>query len=181
MTASHQRPLRGLASSAQDIATSRYRSETVQISVYAVGRKMPAWVDQATADYARRMPRRWRFGFREFVQAQGDNPGLIMAREADALLAAIPDKAHVIALDNRGQNWSTQVVAEQLQSWQELGKSLILLIGGADGLHARCRERADQLWSLSALTFPHPLVRVVVAEQLYRAQSLLDNHPYHRA
>ena len=104
-----------------------------------------------------------------------------MAREAEALLAAIPEKAHVIALDNRGASWSTEQVAEQLERWQELGKSLVLLIGGADGLHPSVRQRADQMWSLSALTFPHPLVRVVLAEQLYRAQSLLDNHPYHRA
>jgi len=127
------------------------------------------------------MPRRWQFAVREFPQAQGDISDIIMAREADSLLDAIPDKAHVIALDNRGKSWSTEQVATQLASWQELGKSLVFLIGGADGLHPRCRDRADQMWSLSQLTFPHPLVRVVLVEQLYRAQSLLDNHPYHRA
>ncbi|MGQ7845348.1 23S rRNA (pseudouridine(1915)-N(3))-methyltransferase RlmH [Granulosicoccus sp. 3-233] len=153
----------------------------MQISVYAVGRKMPAWVSQASEDYIKRMPRRWQFQVREFAQAQGDSKDVIMAREAEVLLAAIPDKAHVIALDNRGRSWSTEQVAEQLERWQELGKSLILLIGGADGLHPSVRQRADQMWSLSDLTFPHPLVRVVLAEQLYRAQSLLDNHPYHRA
>lgn len=153
----------------------------MQISVYAVGRKMPAWVNQASADYIKRMPRRWQFEVREFAQSQGDSSDVIMAREADVLLAAIPDKAHVIALDNRGAAWSTEQVAEQLERWQELGKSLVVLIGGADGLHPRCRERSDQMWSLSPLTFPHPLVRVVLAEQLYRAQTLLDNHPYHRA
>ncbi|ASJ76127.1 23S rRNA (pseudouridine(1915)-N(3))-methyltransferase RlmH [Granulosicoccus antarcticus] len=153
----------------------------MQISVYAVGRKMPAWVNQASADYIKRMPRRWQFEVREFAQSQGDSSDVIMAREADMLLAAIPDKAHVIALDNRGAAWSTEQVAGQLERWQELGKSLVVLIGGADGLHPRCRERADQMWSLSPLTFPHPLVRVVLAEQLYRAQTLLDNHPYHRA
>ena len=153
----------------------------MQISVYAVGRKMPAWVNQASDDYIKRMPRRWQFQVREFAQAQGDSKDVIMAREAEALLSAIPDKAHVIALDNRGASWSTEQVAQQLERWQELGKSLIVLIGGADGLHPSVRERADQMWSLSPLTFPHPLVRVVLAEQLYRAQSLLDNHPYHRA
>ncbi len=153
----------------------------MQISVFAVGRKMPAWVNQASDDYIKRMPRRWQFQVREFAQAQGDSKDVIMAREAEALLAAIPDKAHVIALDNRGASWDTEQVAQQLERWQELGKSLILLIGGADGLHPSVRKRADQMWSLSPLTFPHPLVRVVLAEQLYRAQSLLDNHPYHRA
>ena len=153
----------------------------MQISVYAVGRKMPAWVQQASNDYVKRMPRRWQFVVREFPQAQGDTSDIIMAKEADLVLDAIADKAHVIALDNRGKSWSTEQVATQLSSWQELGKSLIFLIGGADGLHPRCRERADQMWSLSPLTYPHPLVRVVLVEQLYRAQSLLDNHPYHRA
>lgn len=153
----------------------------MQISVYAVGRKMPAWVQQASDEYVKRMPRRWQFTVREFPQAQGDTSDIIMAKEADALLDAIPDKAHVIALDNRGRSWDTSQVATQLESWQELGKSLIFLIGGADGLHPRCRERADQMWTLSPLTYPHPLVRVILVEQLYRAQSLLDNHPYHRA
>lgn len=153
----------------------------MQMSVYAVGRKMPAWVQQASNDYIKRMPRRWQFAVREFVQAQGDTGDIIMAREADSLLAAIPDKAHVIALDNRGSSWSTPQVAEQLASWQSLGKSLVFLVGGADGLHPKCRARSDQMWSLSPLTYPHPLVRVILVEQLYRAQSLLDNHPYHRA
>lgn len=153
----------------------------MQITVYAVGRKMPTWVLQASQEYVKRMPRRWQFQVREFAQSQGENSEIIMSREADALLAAIPEKSHVVALDNRGHHWSTEDVASQLENWQTLGKSVVLLIGGADGLHPRCRERADQLWSLSPLTFPHPLVRIILAEQLYRAQSLLDNHPYHRA
>lgn len=153
----------------------------MQISVHAVGRKMPAWVAQACDEYIKRMPRRWQFRFREFAQAQGDSAELIMSREAEALLASIPDKSHVIALDNRGKSWSTEQLAGQLERWQELGKPVVMLIGGADGLHPDVRRRADQMWSLSELTFPHPLVRVVLAEQLYRAQSILDNHPYHRA
>lgn len=142
---------------------------------------MPGWVQQASDDYSKRLPKRWQFQVREFQQAQGDSSDIIMSREADVLLSVIPDKAHVIALDNRGSSWSTEQVAARLETWQGLGKNLILLIGGADGLHPRCRERADQLWSLSPLTFPHPLVRVILVEQLYRAQSLLDKHPYHRA
>ncbi len=149
--------------------------------MFAVGRKMPAWVQAAATEYTRRMPRRWQFEWREFAQAQGDSADVVMAREADVILAAIPDKAHVIALDNRGHSWTTEEVSVQLERWQELGKSLVFLIGGADGLHQSCRDRADQLWSLSPLVFPHPLVRVILVEQLYRAQSVLDNHPYHRA
>jgi len=153
----------------------------VQISVFAIGRKMPAWVDTASGDYIKRLPGRWKFSVREFAAAQGASRDLVMAREAQSLLEAIPDKAHVIALDNRGTAWSTEQLATQLQGWQELGKSIILVIGGAEGLHHQVRERADQQWCLSPLTFPHPLVRVILVEQLYRGQSLLDNHPYHRA
>jgi len=153
----------------------------LQISVYAVGRKMPAWVNMAVSDYMKRLPQRWQFEVREFPQAQADNGELTMSREADSLLAALPAKAHVVALDNRGRTWSTEQLAAELEGWQSLGKSIVLLTGGPEGLHQRCRERADQLWSLSPLTFPHPLVRVIVTEQLYRAQSILDHHPYHRA
>jgi len=153
----------------------------VHVSVFAVGKKMPAWVHDASKDYMKRLPRRWRFSVREFAQAQEQNSELTMAKEAANICAAIPDRAHVVALDNLGQQWSTEQVSGQLSYWQSLGQDIIFLIGGADGLHQRCRDRADQIWSLSALTYPHPLVRVILVEQLYRAQSLLDHHPYHRA
>ena len=142
---------------------------------------MPVWVQHACADYVKRMPRRWQFSFREFGQAQGSSSEVIMAREADVLLNAMPEKSHVVALDNRGKAWSTEQLSQQLGSWQALGKNIVLVVGGADGLHSTVKQRADQQWSLSPLTFPHPLVRIILAEQLYRAQTLLDNHPYHRA
>lgn len=104
-----------------------------------------------------------------------------MAKEAHMIIEALPEKSHVIALDNLGICWSTEQAAKQLEKWQESGKDLVFVIGGADGLHPDIRARANQLWSLSPLTFPHPLVRVVLTEQLYRSQSLLENHPYHRA
>lgn len=142
---------------------------------------MPSWVEEASSDYAKRLPGRWKFTIREIAQAKGPNSNVIMAREADALLDAIPGKAHVVVLDNLGTEWSTAQVASHLNQWQTLGKDIVLVIGGADGLDQRIREKANQLWCLSPLTFPHPLVRVIVLEQLYRAQSMLDNHPYHRA
>lgn len=142
---------------------------------------MPEWVESASRDYIKRLPARWKFTVREFTQAQGPNSDVVMAKEANRLLDAIPDKSYVIALDNRGSAWSTEKLADQLRGWQELGKNIVLIIGGAEGLHSTIRERADQQWCLSPLTFPHPLVRVIVIEQLYRGQSLLDNHPYHRA
>ena len=153
----------------------------MQVSVFAIGRKMPQWVQLACSDYIKRLPKNWKFSVREFSQAQGSSSDVIIAKEADMLLAAITDKSHVVVLDNLGKSWTTENVAENLRLWQELGKNIVLIIGGADGLHDSVRRRADQQWSLSPLTFPHPLVRVILSEQLYRAQSLLDNHPYHRA
>jgi 23S rRNA (pseudouridine1915-N3)-methyltransferase len=97
------------------------------------------------------------------------------------MLAAIGKGDGVIALDVLGKAWSTEHLAEQIKSWQMSGRNMSLLIGGPDGLSEACLQRAEQRWSLSALTFPHPLVRVILAEQLYRAWSINNNHPYHRA
>jgi 23S rRNA (pseudouridine1915-N3)-methyltransferase len=103
-----------------------------------------------------------------------------MADEAAALLAAIPRDAHVVALDGRGKAWSSEDLAAQLERWRMQGRDLAFLIGGPDGLAPAVLARADQRWSLGPATLPHPLVRIVVAEQLYRAVSQLGNHPYHR-
>ena len=92
----------------------------------------------------------------------------------------IPPSAHVVALDQGGKLWSTPQLAEALVRWQDLGREVALLIGGPEGLADECRARADEAWSLSRLTFPHPLVRVIAAEQLYRAWTILSHHPYHR-
>ena len=153
----------------------------MHLTLHVVGRRMPGWVQQGVDEYVRRLPRHWQFSVREIPQATGGSVDERTVREAENLLAGVPEKARVVALDNRGSAWSTVELAQQLEQWQGIGKPLSLLIGGPDGLHERCRQRADQQWSLSALTFPHPLVRIVVAEQLYRAHSLLNNHPYHRA
>ncbi len=149
--------------------------------VFAVGKRMPGWVEQGVADYQKRLPSHWRFELREFAQAKASNAEQGMQREADTLLDATPAQAHVVALDNLGDQWTTAKLSTQLENWQALGKPIVFYIGGPDGLHSRCRERSNQLWSLSALTYPHPLVRIVLLEQLYRAHSLLNNHPYHRA
>ncbi len=149
--------------------------------LFAIGKRMPSWVEQGVADYQKRLPSHWRFEIREFAQAKAANAEKGMQQEAGALLDATPDKAHVIALDNLGEQWSTPTLSKQLENWQAQGKPIIFYIGGPDGLHKSCRERSNQMWSLSALTYPHPLVRIVLLEQLYRAHSLLINHPYHRA
>ena len=153
----------------------------MQTTLFAVGRRMPAWVTSGTEEYTRRYPRHWSFRLREIAPASEQSADLARARDADALLGQVAQKMHLVALDAGGTLWSTEALAGQLEQWQALGKPLGLCIGGADGLHERVRQRADQLWSLSPLTLPHPLVRVVVAEQLYRAHSLLVKHPYHRA
>jgi len=142
---------------------------------------MPDWVQHGVGEYQKRLPKQWQFKLNEINQAGLNSAALNRSKESSAILGSIPSKAHIVALDNRGQSWSTEKLAAQLQLWQELGKPVSLLIGGPDGLDQNCIERANQLWSLSPLTFPHPLVRVIVVEQLYRAHSLLNNHPYHRA
>ncbi len=153
----------------------------MQLSLCAVGRKMPAWVQQGADEYQKRLPRQWQFKVRETAQANLATAALNKAKEAELLNALLPDKGHVVALDNRGKAWSTQDLCVQLQLWQELGKPVSLLVGGPDGLSDELVAQSDQQWSLSPLTFPHPLVRVIVVEQLYRAHSMLINHPYHRA
>jgi len=142
---------------------------------------MPDWVGHAVSDYQKRLPRQWQFKVHEVAQANLGSTNKNKEKEGQSLMACVPPKAHTVALDNRGKSWSTKELATELNQWQELGKPVSLLIGGPDGLDETTFKRADQRWSLSPLTFPHPLVRVVVIEQIYRAYSLTINHPYHRA
>jgi 23S rRNA (pseudouridine1915-N3)-methyltransferase len=141
---------------------------------------MPAWVQQGFAEYAKRLSRELPLELIE-VAAKSRDPARAKSEEGAALLAAIPKGAHVVALDGRGKAWSSEELAQQLARWRMQGKDLAFLIGGADGLASTVLDRADQKWSLGPATLPHPLVRIVVVEQLYRAASLLANHPYHRA
>lgn len=145
----------------------------------AIGERMPAWVQEGYADYAKRLARELPLQLVE-VSTKSRDPARITTDEGAALLATIPKGAHVIALDGRGKPWSSEELAAQLARWRMQGKDLAFLIGGADGLAPAVLERADQRWSLGPATLPHPLVRLFVAEQLYRAVSQLGNHPYHR-
>ncbi len=156
----------------------------MKIHLLAVGTRMPEWVEKGYAEYAGRLPRECTLHLLEIPAGKrGSHADLarLVRVEGERLLAAIPVGSRLIALDERGQPWSTVELAAQLAGWQREGRDVSLLVGGPDGLDAACRERAERLWSLSRLTLPHPLVRVVVAEQIYRAWSLLHNHPYHRA
>jgi 23S rRNA (pseudouridine1915-N3)-methyltransferase len=148
--------------------------------IIAVGDRMPAWVESGYAEYVKRLSRDLPLQLVEVTAKSRADPARIKSDEATALLAAIPKAAHVVALDGRGKPWSSEELSAQLGRWRMLGKDLAFLIGGADGLDESVLARADQRWSLGPLTLPHPIVRIVLAEQLYRAASLLANHPYHR-
>lgn len=156
----------------------------MKILLIAVGTRMPAWVETAFADYAGRMPRECRLQLVEIPAAErGKNADLARAKQAEGekILKAIPRDSYVIALDERGDALGSTEWAREMQGWLQSGRDTCLLVGGPDGHAPEVLQRADRRWSLSKLVLPHPLVRVLVAEQLYRAWSLLSNHPYHRA
>ncbi len=155
----------------------------MRLTIIAVGGKMPAWVNQGFDEYSKRLPAEIRLELKEVpLAARGrDNPQTYMAKEAQAMRKAIPDRDRLIALDVKGKSWSTEQLAQQLSGWQMDGDNVSLLIGGPDGIAADLLDQAHQRWSLSALTLPHPLVRVVLAEQLYRAWTITAQHPYHRS
>ncbi|WP_456447671.1 23S rRNA (pseudouridine(1915)-N(3))-methyltransferase RlmH [Thiolapillus sp.] len=155
----------------------------MKIHLIAVGDKMPRWIQDGYAEYAGRMPPECRLQLVEIsARHRGKNADIarITRDEGRTMLDAIPRGSRIIALEVKGRAWSTEDLARQLDNWMASGQDASLLVGGPEGLAPECREQADQLWSLSPLTLPHPLVRVVVAEQLYRAWSILRNHPYHR-
>jgi 23S rRNA (pseudouridine1915-N3)-methyltransferase len=156
----------------------------MKLNLLAVGTKMPSWVSEGYMEYAKRMPRDTSLQLHEIAPAKRGKSGSAeqwMREEGQRILAAIPKDHHVVALDVKGKPWTTEQLAEQLKSWQFDGRDVSLIVGGPDGLSSECLQRADQKWSLSALTLPHPLVRIVLSEQLYRAWTVLQNHPYHRA
>ncbi|MGD2137479.1 MAG: 23S rRNA (pseudouridine(1915)-N(3))-methyltransferase RlmH [Gammaproteobacteria bacterium] len=156
----------------------------MRIHLIAVGTRLPDWVAQGYHEYARRLPHECALRLTEIPPGKrhkGRPPEQARREEGRQLLAAVPRDCHVVALDVRGRAWSTQGLAGRLQDWLAAGRDVALLVGGPDGLSCECLARAAQTWSLSALTFPHLLVRVIVAEQLYRAWSITTGHPYHRA
>ena len=156
----------------------------MRIHLIAAGTRMPAWVDAGFQDYAGRLPAECKLLLKEIplgASRSGGDAHKAMREEGEKMLAAVPAGANLIALDVRGKTLSTEELAKQLNLWLQEGRDQALLVGGPDGLGPECLARAGLKWSLSPLTLPHGLVRVVVAEQLYRAWSILKNHPYHRA
>jgi len=156
----------------------------MKLLVAAVGTRMPQWVQQAWDDYARRLPADCALTLAEIKpepRTNGKTPAQMMALEARRISAVVPASALRIALDERGKDLTTAQLAEQLTQWRHAGRDVALIIGGPDGLDADLKTACDARLRLSALTLPHPLVRVLLAEQLYRAWSITAGHPYHRA
>lgn len=154
----------------------------MRIKLITVGNKMPAWVVTAYDEYARRLPRECSLELVELPMPQrGKNADIarLMDKEADAILGHIKNE-RVVALHERGKPWTTVQLAKELENWQQDGRDVALLVGGPDGLAKQCMDRAEQRWSLSPLTLPHPMVRVLLAETLYRAWTVTQGHPYHR-
>jgi 23S rRNA (pseudouridine1915-N3)-methyltransferase len=144
---------------------------------------MPLWVEAGYHEYAKRIRGRARLDLIEIPAIKrGKNADIkrIIQAEEMKIVNAIPDDARTIALDRRGKSWSSRGLSSKLQEWMDCGDSIALVIGGPEGLSDNFIKNADEIWSLSALTFAHPLVRVVLAEQLYRCLSILEGSPYHR-
>ncbi len=155
----------------------------MNIYLLAVGNKMPDWVNKGYHDYAKRLTADCQLKLIEIAPSKrGKNADLarIKKAEGEKILTAIPKGCFVVALEVTGKSWSTEKLAQQMDAWLHGGQDIALLIGGPEGLSDACVARADITWSLSPLTLPHPLVRVLLSEQLYRAYSILKNHPYHR-
>jgi 23S rRNA (pseudouridine1915-N3)-methyltransferase len=155
----------------------------MKLLIVSVGHKMPDWITAGFNEYTKRMPREARIVLLEIKpepRSTGKTTAQIMEAEAQRILAALPQNCLRIALDERGIQPTTMQLAAQMQDWMRAGRDVAFIIGGADGLHESVKQAAQQLLALSALTLPHAVVRVLLAEQLYRAHSLMHNHPYHR-
>jgi 23S rRNA (pseudouridine1915-N3)-methyltransferase len=155
----------------------------MRLHLLCVGGHQPAWINQGFETYARRMPRECALALTEVPtrhRGKAANVKRALEKEGERLVRLIPQGALVIALSIDGEAWSTKRLAQQLEDWRRNYQNVVLLIGGAEGLAPACLARADRHWSLSSLTLPHGLARIVVAEQLYRAWTILSGHPYHR-
>lgn len=154
----------------------------MKIRLLAFGTRMPRWVEQACGEYRQRLPAAYRPQLVELATAKRghQSPERALADEDQRMLSAIRNGDHVIALDQGGKSWTTEQFTERFKAWQLAGRDVCLLVGGPEGLGSGSLARAEQRWSLSALTLPHALVRVLLFEQFYRAWSLQQGHPYHK-
>jgi 23S rRNA (pseudouridine1915-N3)-methyltransferase len=155
----------------------------MKLIIVSVGHKMPDWITTGFNEYTKRMPREAQIALLEIKpepRTTGKTTAQIMEAEAQRILGVLPQNCRRIALDERGTQPTTRQLAAQMQDWMREGGDVAFIIGGADGLHESVKQAAQQLLALSALTLPHAFVRVLLAEQLYRAYSMMHNHPYHR-
>lgn len=156
----------------------------MQLIIAAVGHKMPAWISEGYEEYARRMPPELRLQLKEIkpVERSGSKTAAAaMALERERIEAVIPKGARRIALDEHGRDLTSMQLSQLLEQWQQDGRDVTFVVGGADGLDPQFKSQADMLVRISSLTLPHGMVRVLLAEQLYRAWSITQHHPYHRA
>jgi 23S rRNA (pseudouridine1915-N3)-methyltransferase len=155
----------------------------MKLLLLAVGHKMPSWITEGFNEYSKRMPREAKIELIEIKpepRTTGKSVPQIMEAEAQRIQAALPKDVLRIVLDERGAHLTTKQLTQHMKEWLSGGRDVAFIIGGADGLHESVRSSANQLLALSAMVLPHGMVRVLLAEQLYRAHSLLHNHPYHR-
>ena len=155
----------------------------MNIHLISVGNKMPSWVNDGYLEYAKRMPAECTLKLTEIApgrRGQRVDVARTLRDEGERMLKAVPKGCRLLALDVGGRQWSSEQLAVQLSGWMAQGSDVALLVGGPEGMDPACLGQAQARWSLSPLTLPHPLVRVLLAEQLYRAWSILRNHPYHR-
>lgn len=155
----------------------------MKLIILAVGNKMPEWITSGFNEYAKRMPREASISLLEVkpeARTTGKTPAQMMEAEALRIEAALPKDVVRVVLDERGAQWTTRQLSHKMGEWMGSGRDVAFIIGGADGLHESIRQSGQQVLALSAMVLPHGMVRVLLAEQLYRAYSLLHNHPYHR-
>ncbi len=155
----------------------------MRIRLLSIGSRMPGWIDEGYNEYSRRLGKDVKLELVEIPlgrRSKNSNISRLQEREASQMLSSIGQGDIVVSLEVPGKPWSTEKLADYMGDWLQSGCNVSLLVGGPEGLHPRCVANAELRWSLSPLTLPHPIVRVVIAEQVYRAWSILQNHPYHR-
>jgi len=155
----------------------------MKIYLIAVGKKMPEWINAGYSEFSKRMPPELQINLIEITPSTRNKSTSLeknIKEEGERIQSAIPDNSKLIVLDEKGKDFSSIALSKEMESWLPMGQDISIVIGGVDGIDPVIKQQADEKWSLSSLTLPHALVRVVVAEQLYRAWSIMKGHPYHR-
>lgn len=155
----------------------------MKVHLIAVGKKIPAWISSGFLEFSKRMPPELHINLIEITPSKRSKATPIeknIKEEGEHIQSAIPANSKVIVLDEKGKSFSSVQLSKKIENWLPMGQDITIVIGGADGVYPAIKQQADETWSLSSLTLPHALVRIVVVEQLYRGWSILKGHPYHR-